>query len=108
MRAPVRGNLFAGEPPADGERFDPLWRTGPVLIERIVSSDVPEATLYEQARDEWVALLVGGATLELDGDLVVLRPGDWLLIPAGVPHRVLTTLSGTRWLAVHVDSAPPS
>jgi uncharacterized RmlC-like cupin family protein len=39
-----------------------------------------------------------------------LRPGDHLLIPAGLPHRVLATSDEPRclWLAVHLrDCAEP-
>lgn len=97
--------LDASTPPGVGERFDilaELTRPGRVVIERIVSSDVPEATLYDQAQDEWVALLGGEATLEIDGQRVALTAGDTLLISAHTPHRVVSTTAGALWLAVHV------
>jgi cupin 2 domain-containing protein len=87
-----------------GEEFQTLLRRPGVHIERIVSSPRPEPVLYEQAWDEWVLLLAGEANLELDGDAVRLRAGDHLLIPAGLPHRVLATSDEPRclWLAVHL------
>jgi cupin 2 domain-containing protein len=47
----------------------------------------------------------GRATLDVDGSPVALGPGDWLVLEAGVPHRVTATAAGTRWLAVHLP--PP-
>jgi cupin 2 domain-containing protein len=100
-----RGNLFEGETPPSGERFDPLTTIRNVHIELITSSATPDPTLYVQSQDEWVALVAGAATLDVDGAEVRLAAGDWLLIPAGTPHRVLATTAGARWLAVHLH--PP-
>jgi cupin 2 domain-containing protein len=49
-----------------------------------------------------VVVLAGGAELEVGGDRVVLETGDWLFLPAGVVHTVVTTEPGTSWLAVHL------
>ena len=96
------GNLFtAAEAPATGERFAILQRIGGVEIERIVSSDAPDATLYDQAWPEWVLLLRGRAELEIEGERVVLGAGDYLHLPAHTPHRVCATAAGSLWLAVH-------
>lgn len=104
-------NLFDALPRiASGEEFESLVRRPGVHIERIVSSPKPEPTLYEQPWDEWVLLLQGDATLDLDGEPVQLAAGDHLLIPAGLPHRVLATSDEPRclWLAVHLrGSADP-
>lgn len=95
-------NLFAASPPPTGETFETLARLGPVLIERITSSNTPDPSPYDQDHDEWVALLAGSATLELAGVPLELAPGDTLLIPRHTPHRVLATSDGALWLAVHV------
>lgn len=101
-----RGNLFEeSEVPAAGERFEVLARCGNVEVERIVSSAAPEPTRYVQRQDEWVALLAGEASLDVDGETVHLRPGDWILLPAGTPHSVVAATAGARWLAVHVHPA---
>jgi cupin 2 domain-containing protein len=101
-----RGNLFSGPPaPETGERFEDLLRCRQVRIERILSSDQPDQTLYDQAQDEWVVLLQGSARLELEGEVLELGAGDFLFIPAHQRHRVLQTSSTPPclWLAVHLD-----
>ena len=96
------GNLFdQAQPPASGERFEVLGQLGGVELERVISSDSPESLLYTQAWPEWVVLLKGGADLEVAGARLSLAPGDYVHLPAGVPHRVLSTESGTVWLALH-------
>lgn len=102
-------NLLADLPrPAAGEVFEDLLRRGPVLIERIVSSSLPEPVLYDQPQDEWVLLLQGEARLWLAGEVVGLKAGDSLLIPARTPHRLLSTSADPLcvWLAVHIAPDP--
>ncbi len=59
-----------------------------------------------QAWDEWVLVVAGAATLEVSGEQLRLTAGDWVLLPAGTPHRVLTTEHGTHWIAVHAGAPP--
>jgi cupin 2 domain-containing protein len=73
-----------------------------VVIEHIASGLTPEPVAFVQLEDEWVVVLEGAADLELDGEVLGLSAGDWLLIPGSTPHRLLRTDPGTRWLAVHV------
>ena len=95
-------NLFAdAEPPPQGETFETLCSRAGTRIERIVSSAAPDPVRYDQAEDEWVALLRGEAELEIEGEPVVLRPGDSLLLPAHTRHSVTRVSSGAVWLAVH-------
>ncbi len=76
-------------------------------LERIISEghSTPEGTWYDQEQDEWVILLQGSASLLLEGDTepVVLKPGDYLNLPAHKRHRVLWTdkTEKTIWLAIH-------
>lgn len=100
--SPHRGSLDTELPPPSGERFRELARMANVVVEEIVSSASPELGTYLQVQDEWVVVLDGAAVMEVDGVEVRLGPGDWVLLPAAMPHRVLTTAAGTRWLAVHV------
>jgi cupin 2 domain-containing protein len=91
---------------ADRETVDLLLDRPGVRIERIVSTGqtTPPGQWYDQPGDEWVALLAGRATLRLDdGSLIEMAPGDWLLIPAHVRHRVEATSADPPcvWLAVH-------
>jgi cupin 2 domain-containing protein len=96
-----RGRLGQVTTPGAGEAFVALARLGPVVVEEIASSSSPDTRLQVQDHDEWVALLAGGAELDVDGARVTLMPGDWMVLPAGTPHRVLRTDAGSRWLAVH-------
>ncbi len=95
-------NLYDYTVPESGESFNELFSASKAKIVRIVSSDTPPDTLYLQEEDEWVVLLEGEATLEIEGKQMVLRRGDTLFIPANTPHRVLKTQHGTLWLAVHL------
>ncbi|MEI6826221.1 MAG: cupin domain-containing protein [Desulfuromonadales bacterium] len=84
-----------------------LAESGSVRIERIISDghSTPPGEWYDQAGDEWVLLVSGGATLlfESNAARVILSPGDHVLIPAGCRHRVERTdvTQKTVWLAVH-------
>ena len=88
-----------------------LFRGAQVKIERIVSKGhrSPPGFWYDQHWDEWVVLLKGGAGLCFEHDPVerVLAPGDAVLIPAGVRHRVSWTDNQEEsvWLAVHMTAA---
>jgi cupin 2 domain-containing protein len=82
------GRLSRPAPPAVGERFDPVVTLRAVDIEEITSSDTPDPTNYDQAQDEWVLVLEGSATLDVDGTTVTLGAGEWLLLPARTKHRV--------------------
>ena len=50
--------------------------------------------------DEWVVVLAGRAQLEVAGTRLTLDAGDWVLLPAGTPHRLAETEPGTSWLTV--------
>lgn len=98
----VRGRLPSGvEAPELGERSEEIARFGGTVVEHIVSGHLAAPVDYDQAHDEWVAVLDGAAILEVQGERVNLRSGDWVLLPAHVPHRLVEALRGTRWLAVH-------
>jgi cupin 2 domain-containing protein len=88
--------------PADGERFTVLAKLPGATIEQIVSGTLSGPVSFEQAHDEWVVVLEGGARLIVDGTELELESGDWLLLPAGCPHTVLETQPGTSWIAVHM------
>jgi cupin 2 domain-containing protein len=73
-----------------------------VVVEQILSGRIVEPEAYVQEQDEWVAVLAGAAVLEVDGEELALSTGDWLYLPSGVAHTVVTTEPGTSWLAVHL------
>ncbi len=102
-------NLFVdAAAPSHGERFDTLLAHRNLVIERIVSSALPEAVEYVQPQDEWVLLAHGEALLDVAGEAVALRAGDHVFLPAGVPHTVRQASAGALWLAVHLHPAPPA
>jgi cupin 2 domain-containing protein len=105
--APIRrGTLLDGSSaPREGEHHSPLADLGGTVIEQIVSSRRTPPQDYLQGHDEWVVLLAGAATIDVDGESFVLRERDWLLLPARVPHRLVRTEQGTVWLAVHAPAA---
>ena len=100
-RAP-RGSLRpSSDAPAVGERSGELARLGGVVIEQILSGALGAPMDYDQDHDEWVLLLSGGATLEVADETLDLVAGDWVLLAAHMRHRLVRTVPGTRWLAVH-------
>jgi len=98
-------NLFSKSVPNRGELFETLLKNDEVTIEVIISSDLPEPTLYNQPDDEAVLLITGSAHLLINGEEIIMSPGDFLHIPANTPHKVLKTEKGTRWLAIHTKGA---
>jgi len=101
------GNLF-GEIPASlsEEFFQTVTSGGKVRIERIISKGQcsPPGFWYDQAENEWVAVLKGEAKLRFEqGDRVVhLVEGSFVNIAAHERHRVEWTTQDTEtiWLAV--------
>jgi cupin 2 domain-containing protein len=100
-------NLFTDIP---GEMPDEICtrivRADDVRIERIVSRGQasPPGFWYDQETNEWVLLVKGSALLRFfDGREIALAPGDHILIPRHVRHRVERTApeGETVWLAVH-------
>ena len=100
-------NLFADIPRVmPDELVGEILRTNAFRIERIVSRGhaSPPGFWYDQETDEWVLLVKGSASLSFaDGREIALAPGDHLLIPRHVRHRVERTApeGDTVWLAVH-------
>ncbi|WP_108667242.1 GNAT family N-acetyltransferase [Euzebya rosea] len=92
----------ATDVPVEGEAFATLLRLPGVTVEQITSSATPDTGVQVGEADEWVVVLDGSAELEVAGEPRTLAAGDWIVLPAGTPHRVLATTAGTRWLAVHV------
>ena len=97
------GNLLeASDPPAKGERFEVLLEHRNLVVERILSTSDITPTEYVQEQDEWVLLVRGSAVLEVAGEQRTLEAGDYLFLPARVPHTVKEVSDGALWLAVHL------
>jgi cupin 2 domain-containing protein len=103
---PKVSNIFADlSKGGENEDFLTLFENASARIERIVSHahSSPPGFWYDQEWDEWVIVLRGSATLEIEGgERVALQEGDYLTIPRRVKHRVAETGAKTVWLAVHV------
>lgn len=102
----ARRRLFPEpEMPLQGERFEDLFQTDNIRIERILSAPHSSSGPYDQEQDEWVLVLQGEAVLEVEGERVTLSAGETLLLPAHTPHSVLDTSNEPPciWLAVHIE-----
>jgi cupin 2 domain-containing protein len=102
------GNLFDGlSKRLPEEELSALLDEPGLRLERIVSTGqaTPSGAWYDQPQPEWVMLLTGSAGLLIAGEPEPRRlgPGDWMLIPARVRHRVEWTDPDqpTVWLTLH-------
>ncbi|HYC44004.1 MAG TPA: cupin domain-containing protein [Burkholderiales bacterium] len=74
-----------------------------LVVERIVSSANITPKEYVQSQDEWVVLLTGEASMEVAGEALALKAGDYLFLPSGTAHTVKSASEGALWLAVHLQ-----
>ena len=97
-------NIFENTefPESGRELFKTVLEHKNVKIELISSNDLKDGELYNQEHDEWVLLLEGDSTLEVEGSRHMLKAGDHIFIKRSTPHRVIRTSSKTLWLAVHI------
>ena len=96
-----RGRLHGTDDVPDrGERHLDVVDLGGVRVQEILSGAVDEPMAFQSEEHEWVVVLTGSARIELAGEVHRLVAGDWLLIPADVPHTVDEIEPGTHWLAV--------
>jgi cupin 2 domain-containing protein len=103
-----QGNFFSQVPEnVPAEIIEVVLRTRSFWLERIISTGqaTPDGEWYDQETHEWVLLLTGEAGLRLENvrHMIIMRPGDYLQIPAGCRHRVEWTdpSQPTIWLALH-------
>lgn len=107
-------NVFAAIPAALGEEFvESLAGSGHARVERIVSRGhaSPPEFWYDQDWPEWVMVVSGRAVLRFEAETGdrEMGPGDHVLIPAHVRHRVVWTApdQDTVWVAVHFRPGDP-
>ena len=101
-------NLFADIPADLPDELLQTILSGPNLrIERIVSRGhaSSDGFWYEQERHEFVVLLKGAARLRFEDEVIEMKPGSYLNIPARRRHRVDWTQPDepTIWLAVFYE-----
>ncbi|MGE0606596.1 MAG: cupin domain-containing protein [Pirellulales bacterium] len=99
-------NLFADLPlNPPNELATILLEAADVRIERIVSHGhaSPDGFWFDQGQHELVVVLRGAARLKFEDEVMEMRPGDFVNIPAHRRHRVEWTTPDepTIWLAVH-------
>lgn len=98
-------NIFDDIPDAAPQELTDVLLDHPAArIERIVSTG-QSTDWMTQAWDEWVVLVTGSAGLLIEDEPELpMSSGDYLMIPAGVRHRVAWTDPDqpTVWLAVHL------
>ncbi len=101
-------NIFSGiKNQSPEEIFETIIKTNQFKIERIISSgqSTDKEKWYDQDVDEWVILLKGSDSLLFEGnnEEIIMKPGDYVNIPAHQKHRVEWTdaKEDTIWLAVH-------
>jgi cupin 2 domain-containing protein len=104
----IMKNVFADIPDTIPEEiFETIIEADSFRLERIVSDGqlTAEDEWYDEDENEWFILLKGSAGLLLEGDKepLVLKPGDYLNLPAHRKHKVLWTDADekTIWLALH-------
>ena len=78
----LNSNLFEDTaPPSCGERFETLPKHRNLVVERIISSAATTPSEFVQYQDEWVLLVRGTATLEINGKTNSLKPGTTSFFP---------------------------
>jgi cupin 2 domain-containing protein len=95
-------------PRGNKETFETILKHPGLHIEKIVSNGqtTPEGEWYDSDKAEWVVLIQGSATLEMeDGKQLQLTAGDHLLIAAHEKHRVIYTSKEPYciWIGVHFN-----
>ncbi|MEI8176073.1 MAG: cupin domain-containing protein [Candidatus Omnitrophota bacterium] len=107
MKKIERDNIYAKIPSIKkDEIFETLLSNRKLKIERIISHGqvMKKGVWLNEAHDEWVMVLKGAGTLlfRKGNQLVKMKKGDYLLIPANTQHRVVRTAPGrpTIWLAI--------
>jgi len=104
-------NIFSGiKNQSPEEIIETIIKANQFKIERITSSgqSTEKGKWYDQDVDEWVILLKGSAGLIFEGnnEVVAMKPGDYINVPAHHKHRVEWTNpeEETIWLAVHYQN----
>ncbi|MCW8890198.1 MAG: cupin domain-containing protein [Sedimenticola sp.] len=102
--------LKISAPPINQEQLETLIQHQHIRLQRIISPAHFRSEPYLQAEDEWVLVLQGEGTLEIEGRPLTLRAGDSLMIPANTPHQVISTSTEPHciWLTLHLDGGHPA
>ncbi len=101
-------NVFSDIPKQiPNEIFETIIISNQFRMERIISCGqaTTEGEWYDQDQNEWVLILKGNAGLLFEGnkELITMKTGDYINIPAHKKHRVEWTdpKEETIWLTVY-------
>ena len=88
------------------ELFEEIISNDKFILERIISEGqaTPENFWYDQDKNEFVLLLSGSAEISFEDEpTVLMKAGDYIIIPPHKKHRVAKTNSDkkTFWIALH-------
>lgn len=92
--------------PSTGEHTLEVVRVEGVVVNQILSGTLQGAVDYVQDHGELAVVLEGSAVVDVAGERLELAAGAWVLLPAGTPHRLVSTAPRTNWLTVHLGVAP--
>jgi cupin 2 domain-containing protein len=99
------GRLYSSSTaPPQGEVDHLFVKGAAVSVRQVLSGELRSPVEYLQAEDEWALVVDGSALLEVTGEAREMGPGDWVWLPAGTPHRLVSTKPGTSWLTVHAPA----
>ncbi|MFA5215428.1 cupin domain-containing protein [Sulfuricurvum sp.] len=94
-------NIYEIEEPERGkETFLLLHQTPTLKIEAIRSRLSVAGVIYDQNEDEWVVLVRGSATMEIQGVKHALKEGDSVFLARHTRHQVLSTSDDAVWIGV--------
>lgn len=106
MSEAKRGRLQpAASAPVTGEVEQDLVAAACGSVRQVLSGTLEAPAEYCQDHDEWALVVSGEASIEVDSQLLEVRAGDWVWLPAGTPHRLVRTQPGTSWVTVHLAVA---
>ena len=104
----ISSNIYSDIPKElPNELFEKIIQNGSFHLERIISKghSTPKGKWYDQNEEEWVIVFKGSAGISIEGEaeIVVLKPGDYIHLPANLKHRVEWTdpTTETVWLALY-------
>ncbi len=85
------------------EHINNLLSSDGVRVEIITSFSAfsPKDFWYDQSENEFVTVCKGRAALNIEGKILKLKKGDYIIIPSGVKHRVEYTSSKCVWLCIY-------
>src|SRR5512145_1864605 len=96
---------------AEGHLFCGHWNGSPVEIgvTSLIREVPPGEAQHFHDYHEYYVVLEGGAELEVEGKVTVLRPGVVIMVQPGERHRIVAVSpSGVRWVIIEERSSPGS